>query len=271
MRITTIWRYPVKSMLGEQVDAARVDAGGIAFDRTLAVVDRVTGAVASAKHPRLWRSLLRYSVHIDAGTVLITSPSGWTLDALGPDVAESLSTALGRPVGISSERGSGAIVERPSPEDVLEHGVDADVPAATLEIGQGSPGTTFVDYAPVHLITSATLDEVGVEHVRYRPNLVLETPPGTPAFVENSWVGRELHVSGAAGTTVVLRICLPTPRCAVPTLEHGTLPRAPHAVRALMAANRVDVPGFGVLPCAGCYAEVVEGGDLQVGATVTLR
>jgi uncharacterized protein YcbX len=123
----------------------------------------------------------------------------------------------------------------------------------------------------VHLITSATLDEIGVEHVRYRPNVVLETPPGTPAFVENDWIGRELHVSSPRGTTAVLRISLPTPRCAVPTLEHGTLPRAPHAVRTLMASNRVDVPGFGTLPCAGCYAEVVRSGSVHVGDEVTLH
>jgi uncharacterized protein YcbX len=162
-------------------------------------------------------------------------------------------------------------VERPDPEDVLAHGVEATVPAATLEIGQGTPGTTFVDYAPVHLITSATLERIGTEHLRYRPNVVVETPPGTPAFVENDWVGRELHVRGGDGATTVLRVALPTPRCSVPTLEHGTLPRAPHAVRTLMAANRVDVPGFGVLPCAGAYAEVGRGGTVHVGDEVTLQ
>ena len=271
MRITTVWRYPVKSMLGERIDAARVQAAGLASDRGVALIDRATGLVATAKHPRLWRHLLRYSAAVRDGRVLITSPAGWTRDALEPAVDELLSDELGRAVQVCVERPHTAAVERPDPEDVLDQGVEATVPAATLEIGQGTPGTTFVDYAPVHLITSATLARIGTEHLRYRPNLVVETPPDTPPFVENDWVGRELHVTGGDGATTVLRIALPTPRCSVPTLEHGPLPRAAHAVRTLMRDNRVDVPGFGVLPCAGCYAEVVQGGIVRVGDEVTLR
>ena len=60
---------------------------------------------------------------------------------------------------------------------------------------------------------------------------------------------------------------LPTPRCAIPTLEHGPLPRDPAALRSLMAQNRVEVPGFGVLPAAGVYATVERSGPVGVGAT----
>lgn len=271
MRITTLWRYPVKSMLGERLDAVALEPAGLECDRGFALIDSSTGMVATAKHPRLWRDLLKYSATVADGRVLITSPSGWTLDARDPDVGERLSAALGRPVRLASDRPEAATVERPAPEDVLDHGVEAEVEAATLEIGQGTPGATFVDYAPVHVITSATVERIGTEHLRYRPNVVVETPPGTEPFVENAWVGRELHVSDGAGGTTVLRVTLPTPRCSVPTLEHGELPRAPHAVRTLMTANRVDVSGFGVLPCAGAYAEVVHGGLVHVGDEIDLR
>jgi hypothetical protein len=148
---------------------------------------------------------------------------------------------------------------------VLEHGVEAEVPFATLEIAQGTPGGNFVDYAPVHLITTATLDHIGVPALRYRPNLVVDVPGAAP-YAENDWVGREIAVGD-----VLLRGTLPTPRCSVPTLEHGDLPRSPQAVRTVMAENRVDVPGFGLLPCAGVYAEVLAGGPVRVGDAVTLR
>jgi uncharacterized protein YcbX len=68
----------------------------------------------------------------------------------------------------------------------------------------------------------------------------------------------------------VLRVTLPTPRCSVPTLEHGSLGRAPDAVRTPMRENRVDVPGFGKLPCTGCYAVVVRPGTVRVGDGVTV-
>jgi hypothetical protein len=269
MRIAALWRYPVKSMLGERLDEARLDFAGVALDRGLAVIDVETGLVATAKHPRLWRRLLQYSAIVDGDRVLVTSPTGWTRHAFAPDLDEVLSCGLDRAVRVSSQRPAAATVERSDPLEVLEHGIEAVVATPTLEIGQGSPGSSFVDYAPVHVITTATLDAIGAEQVRFRPNLVVETPPGTAPYIENTWVGHELRVGG--DDTPVLRISLPTPRCAVPTLAHGPLPRAPHAVRTLMTANRIDVAGFGVLPCAGGYAEVVRGGTIHVGDELTVR
>lgn len=270
MRITALWRYPVKSMLGEPLEVSRVDAGGVAGDRALALVDDVTGMVATAKHPRLWRGLLRYTAASGDGGVRITSPAGWTRDALDPWVVDALAGELGRRVRVATDRPAAASVERPDPEEVLDRGVEAEVAAPTLEIAQGTTGGSFVDHSPVHVITTATLAATGAESLRYRPNIVVETPDGTEPWVENTWMGRELHLTRDDGSSVTLTVSLPTPRCSVPTLEHGDLPRAPHAVREPMRANRVEVPGFGVLPCAGAYAQVTRGGELRVGDTVTL-
>jgi uncharacterized protein len=265
VQVRSLHRYPVKSMLGEQLDCAHVGDHGLLRDRGLALVDTTTGLVATAKHPRLWRDLLRYTAKVHGDQVLISSPGRWTLDSRHPDLDALLSTGLGRSVQLRQERPRGSRVERPDPEDVLTHGVQATVPAALLEIGQGSSGSNFVDYAPVHLITTATLAELDVEPRRYRPNIVIETPAGTPPYAENDWVGHQLDIGD-----VVLEIVLPTPRCAVPTLEHGDLPRAPQAVRKLMTDNRIDVPGFGVLPCAGAYARVLKGGTIDRGAPVAV-
>jgi uncharacterized protein len=164
-------------------------------------------------------------------------------------------------VRVATKRPAGAAVERPAPEDVLEHGVEADVPYETLEIAQGAPQAAFVDYAAVHLITTATLRRTGAEAVRYRPNVVVDA--AEEPFVENGWVGREIVIG-----EVRLRGTLPTPRCSVPTLAHGDLPREPRAVRSLLTDNRVEVPGFGVLPCAGLYADVLAGGVVRIGDEV---
>jgi uncharacterized protein YcbX len=250
-------RYPVKSMLGEELAESVIGPGGVEGDRALALVDTETGRVATAKHPRLWRGLLRLRASRNGTAVRITLPDGRSVEASDAKVHEVLSGAIGRSVQLTGTRPDGATVERPAPEDVLDHGVEADVPFETLEIAQGTPGSAFVDYASVHLITTATLERIGAEALRYRPNVVVETS-GAP-FAENEWVGRELTIG-----EVRLRVTLPTPRCAVPTLEHGDLPRAPHAVRVPLASNRVDVPGFGVLPCAGVYAEVVKGGTVRL-------
>jgi uncharacterized protein YcbX len=263
-QVGALRRYPVKSMLGEALHEAVVVEGGVEGDRTLALLDTATGRVATAKHPRLWRALLRFTATRESAGVRITLPDGRSVGATDEGIDELLSETLGRTVVLSATRPAGATVERPDPEDVLADGVEAEVPYETLEIAQGTTGGNFVDYAPVHLITTATLDRIGTEAVRYRPNVVITTPSGTP-YAENDWVGREIMIG-----EVRLRGILPTPRCSVPTLEHGPLPRATHAVRVPLTENRVEVPGFGVLPCAGVYAEVIRGGVVREGDAVVL-
>lgn len=263
--VTRLRRYPVKSMLGEELTEAVLTRSGVDRDRLLALVDAETGRVASAKQPRLWRGLLQCTATWDGDAPAITLPDGRAIGPGDSNVDAALSAALGRRVHLSDTRRDGAALARPAPEDVIEQGADADVAYEMLEIGQGTEGSTFVDYAPVHLITTSTVAHLDTEVVRYRPNVVLETPSEEP-FAENDWPGREITIG-----TVRLRGIIPTPRCAIPTLEHGGLPRALHAVRSLLTQNRVDVPGFGVLPSAGLYAEVLEPGTIQPGDTAVLN
>lgn len=266
MHVESLRRYPVKSMLGEIVTTMFVDERGGDGDRRLALVDAVTGRVASAKQPRLWRELLQFTASRNAGQVRIQVPDGTSVAADKPDIDALLSRLLGRSVHLVSKRPQGATLERPDPEKVLEMGVDAEVDSRIVEIAQATPGDSFTDLAPLHAITTATCKRVGTEVLRYRPNLVIATPPGYPPYAENTWVGREL----AVGETR-LRVLKTTSRCAVPTLEHGTLPRALHALRTLVAENRVDTPGFGAAPCAGVYLEVVTEGTIRTGDPVTLH
>ncbi|MGH3637140.1 MAG: MOSC N-terminal beta barrel domain-containing protein, partial [Mycobacterium sp.] len=127
LRVQSLRRYPVKSMLGEDVTEMIVDERGADGDRRLALVDAATGRVASAKQPRLWRMLLRLSASGDVGRVHIQLPDGADVAADDPDIDELLSRLVGRPVRLISERPQGATLERPDPEKVLELGVDAEV------------------------------------------------------------------------------------------------------------------------------------------------
>lgn len=265
LRVGSLYRYPVKSMLGESVDSIFIDARGAEGDRRLALIDESSGRVASAKQARLWRELLSCSAVTQDGGVLIRLPDGSTAATEDDHVDDVLSRFLGRSVRLGRSRSDGASIERADPDQVLEMGVDAEVDAPILELAQATPGDSFVDLAPVHAITTATLERIGVEAARYRPNLVIATPPGYPAYAENEWTGQVLSVGGTR-----LRAMGPTPRCVIPTLEHGELPRAPQALRTPAAENRVDAFGMGLLPCAGTYLEVVSEGTMQVGDPVSL-
>jgi len=270
-------RYPVKSMLGEDVDAGEVTFTGLAGDRRLAVVSRATGKIASAKFPRLWRDLLTVAVASaddDAtdGAVRITLPEGKTVWSSDADVDAVLSDLLDEPVTLTATPVPGAALDRAVPEAVLRDGVDAPVPAELMEIGGGGPPGTFVDFAPLHLLTTSTLDRIAeltphgrADLERYRPNVVIATTAA--GFIENDWLERILRV----GDGLVLRVIARTPRCAVPTLAHGALPRDPDALRVLARHNRVEpLDSLDPEPCAGVYAEVLRPGRIRTGDPVRL-
>lgn len=260
--VRALWRYPVKSMLGEELSAADITERGIDGDRMLALLDSETGKVASAKNPRLWRKLLTISAVTADGGIRMTGPDGAEIRH------DDLSEILGRAVALTAEPPPNASIDRAHPDEVLHAGVDADVAVHAIEL----PSGTFFDFSPLHLLTTATLDRISelsprgtVEVQRYRPNIVIHTDES--GFVENSWIGRELTV----GPALRLRITVPTPRCAVPTLAHGPLPRDPDALRVPAQHNRLEpLAGMGLHPCAGVHAQVVTPGRIVQGDCVLL-
>ena len=271
--VSVLRRYPVKSMLGEDLDEAEVSRSGLARDRRLAVVSRRTGKVASAKYPRLWRDMLTLSAEaLDDDTARITLPGGKKVSSTDPGVDEVLSALLDQPVTLTGTPPPGATLDRAVPDAVLRDGIRAEVPATLIEIGAAAPPGTFVDFAPLHLITTATLDRIAelspyrrARLERYRPNVVIRT--GDDGFTENDWLGRDLRV----GDDLVLRVIARTPRCAIPTLAHGDLPRDAEALRVVARHNRVrPLPDLDPEPCAGVYAEVLHPGRIRAGDLVRL-
>ncbi|MEV6965416.1 MOSC N-terminal beta barrel domain-containing protein [Hamadaea sp. NPDC051192] len=264
--VAQLWRYPVKSMLGEQVAEADVTERGMLGDRRWAVLDKETGKIASAKTPRLWRALLSCRATAGPDGAVVLGPDGRSL------ADDGLTELLGRPVTLADTPPPGASLDRSKPDQVLARGLDAEVEADVVQFGSAAPEGTFFDFAPLHLITTSTLRSVAalsprtaIEVERYRPNLVIETAES--GFPEHAWVGAELRI----GDGLVLRVIASTPRCAIPTLAHGELPRDTYALRVLAEHNRVPaLPGLNPEPCAGVYAQVVTPGRLRPGDHVAM-
>jgi uncharacterized protein YcbX len=268
--VAVLRRYPVKSMLGEDLPGCEVTRQGLSGDRVLGLVHRRTGKVASAKNPRLWRDLLRLHASFCGPEVRITFPGGVVIADADPGIDAALSEFLGQPVALAATPPPDATLDRAVPEEVLRDGVRATVSVEVSHIGGAAPGGNFVDFAPLHLLTTSTLDRIGalsprgtVELERYRPNIVIRA--GAPGFAENDWTDRDLRV----GPDVVIRVIARTPRCAVPTLAHGDLPRDAHALRVPAAHNRISaMADFGPQPCAGVYAQVLVPGRVSLGDIV---
>jgi len=271
-RVRDLWRYPVKSMRGEPLHAAQVSERGVAYDRSYALLDQETGKIASAKRPRLWGRLLQCQARVVSadGAVRIVLADGQELLASQDDAGAQLSALTGRAVHLVRTPPPAPEIERYWP-DVA--GLLLRDTVTSVRIGQGAPAGTFFDYAPLHLMTTATLAHLQalyprgqVDPRRFRPNLVIEAPDGTRGFVENGWIGRTLQI----GAEVRLRVTDPSPRCVVPTLPQGELAEDIGILRAVAEHNRPAVPALDgkQLPSLGVYASVERGGVIYTGDTV---
>src|SRR6266581_3988697 len=100
--VVSLWRYPVKSMMGEELNASEVTERGLLGDRTYALVDRADGKVASAKNPRKWPGLFDFRAgFVDAPRpgaplppVRITLPDGAVVTSGQSDLDRILSRVL---------------------------------------------------------------------------------------------------------------------------------------------------------------------------------
>src|SRR5947207_804073 len=112
--VVGLWRYPVKSMMGEELNSAEVTERGLVGDRQFAVVDAATGRVAGAKNPRKWGNFFDFrAAYVEPPqgkstlpAVRLTLPEGTVVTSDQPDLARVLSTALGREVAFAqAQRG----------------------------------------------------------------------------------------------------------------------------------------------------------------------
>jgi len=276
-RVAEVWRYPVKSMLGEQLDAVAVGERGLAGDRGYALVDRETGSVASAKHPSRWARLFELrAAYLEppdgAGElppVRITLPGGESTRSDDADADDVLSAVLGRAVQLVAHAPETVEIEQPVDADVSDA---APAPVKRGQIALLAPGT-FFDCAPVHLVTTASLAALGAANAssvfdvkRFRPNVLVDAGPDATGFVENAWVDRRVRI----GAELALDVLLSAPRCVMTTLAQPGLPADKAVLQTVARANRFEIPGLGPSSCVGVYAIVGAGGTVACGDPVSL-
>ena len=230
-QIAGIWRYPVKSMLGEQLDEVLVEDRGLAGDRLYAMREP-DGKLGSGKSTRRFRAiegLFRFSAAYEDGdtTPVITLPDGARLRGDDATVDGELSRLLKRDVSLARE---------------------AEV--------------SHFDRGPIHVLTTASLrclqrllPNATLDPRRFRPNILLET--GGVDFLEDGWLGRRLIL----GQNVELRVTERTERCIMTTFGQSELPADPTIFRAIANHNAL---------CLGVYATATTTGAVQIGDEVTL-
>jgi uncharacterized protein YcbX len=276
--VVSLWRYPVKSMMGEELNSSEVAVRGLLGDRAYALLDSTDGKVASAKNPRKWPRLFEFrAAFVDVPrhgsampAVRVALPDGTVVTSEQADLHGLLSRALERDVTFeAAERGQREVVESSFPNPWAAkaeeywpdmEGLDYRNTVTDFDLPEG----TFFDCAVVHVMTTATLDRLRelypqgrFEVRRFRPNVVVETTNGVKNFVENAWIGRTVYI----GEDVRLGITGPCPRCVMTTLAQGDLPKDSGIRRTAARHNQVHV---------GVYASVLRGGKVRRGDAVGL-
>jgi hypothetical protein len=210
--VTQLWRWPVKSMAGERVQALRIDTRGAGGDRTHAVLHEHKGEIkplTAREAPRLlaWRA--RYPFNLNGGLdparppfAVVTAPDGRNFRWGDPRLRHALAADLGRPVELRRDVG----------------GIQ-DLPRSLL------------------ITTEASLQALGeelhgeIDLRRFRPNLHLDLD--ADAWAELAWEGAELAFAGG----VRLRLLHPCERCAIPTRHPDTQIKWPFLLRHLHDAH----------------------------------
>ena len=205
--VATLWRYPVKSMLGEPCDQLELNARGVRGDRQFAVRS-ADGKFGSGKNSRRFRhieGLFTFRAQLAGDWPEITFPDGRRLRADDPTIDSALSAVLGTPVTLARE---------------------GDV--------------SHFDASPIHLVSTASLQwlqsrlpQSRVDERRFRPNITVRCDER-----ELSWLGRTLLIGG-----VELRVTAPTGRCVMTTSAQGDLPFDPKILRCIAQEAGED---FGV-------------------------
>lgn len=263
--VVSLWRYPVKSMLGEELNSAEITERGLLGDRVYGLLDPSNGKVVSYKNPKKWPKLFDFRATFvqppgrgeKIPPVRITLPDGNTVTSEQSELGRILSKVLGREVSFAAVAPKAPSLEEFWPDiEGLAHREKVTDELMAAE--------TFFDCATVHLLTTATIDRLRelypqgrFEVRRFRPNIVVAPVSGPKDFVENAWVGQTIVI----GSQVRLRIAGPCPRCVMTTLPQADLPNDPGILRTAAQHNGANV---------GVYAAVLQGGTIHRGDAVKL-
>lgn len=222
-RVSGIYRYPVKSMGGERLEAAPVTFQGIPGDRVQAFIQGNSTSTFPWLTGRQVPSMLHYRARVTSKElgVEVVTPSGRTVAADDPELLAEIEALAGQPVHrLADYRGS-------------------------------------FDVAPVTLIANASVAAIAeasgttLDPLRFRMTFYLDTGDETP-FIENAWVGRTVRIGENVRVVVTER----DQRCVMTTLDYPDSTGSPKVLRAIAELNGACAGVYAVVVAQG---EVREG------------
>ena len=278
-RVKTLWRYPVKSMMGEEISESLVTGLGLPGDRGWALRDNVQVRGAK-KFPVLMQCRARYTEEPKDDiipNVTLELPDGSRVTSDAADIHNRLSALVGKAVKLFPRQPAndeahyrrnekldaesllemfGRLPEEPLPD------LSTFPPDLLKEITEfTSPLGTYFDAFPITVLTTSWLDELAKRNpeaqfgaARFRPNFLID---GAEAgFAEEAWCGKRIRIGEAE-----FHCDIPTVRCSMTVQQTEDLPEDPKVLRTIVRESNQNV---------GAYARVAKAGRVRVGDSVEL-
>jgi uncharacterized protein YcbX len=255
--VESLWRYPVKSMRGEELDEMFAGYSGVYGDRLFAFRSSASPKGFPYLTGRQQRQMLRYRPrfrHPDKAARPINLTEA---ESMPPGVNPVSANPAELMVDVETPDGETVAIDNPALIGMLRAGIDENHQLTLLRSDRA-----MTDCRPLSLLTLQSVrqlsEEIGttVDKRRFRANIYVELTSGE-GFAEDRFVGRSLRI----GSKVILSILERDPRCMMITLDPDTGEKAPALLKKVAQAHS---------GMAGVYGAVLAEGMVRKGDSVEL-
>jgi uncharacterized protein YcbX len=256
-KVESLWRYPVKSMRGEEVQQAFLGFSGVYGDRLYAFHDTAAPEGFPFLTGREQEQMLLYQPRFRHPQEAASPPNLAQAEAAEPGLTPVYASTADLAADIETPSGEVLAIDDPSLIARLSEGMEGTHALSLLRSDR-----SFTDCRPVSVFSLQTVQQIGEEvgialdKRRFRANVYADLTPMS-GFAENGFVGRRLQIGSKAEIAVTDR----DPRCKMITLDPNTAEGSPEVLRRVR-----DYHGGK----AGLYGAVLVEGIVRPGDEIRL-
>lgn len=253
--VESLWRYPVKSMAGEELTEAFLGFSGVYGDRCYAFRDEAARRGFPYLNANVQQQMLLYRPRFRHPQRATAPPNLAEAQAITPGVTPASAEPGDMDLDVLTPEGEVVSIDDPQLLEMLRTGLRGEHILTLVHSDRA-----LTDCRPVSLISLQTIrqieEEVGspVDKRRFRANIHLELT-AEDGFAEDKWVGRRLRIGSRAVVAVLER----DPRCRMISLDPETGGHDPQVLRSVAQAHEAS---------AGIYCAVLTEGMVAKGDPV---
>jgi uncharacterized protein YcbX len=256
-KVESLWRYPVKSMRGEELDEAFAGYAGVYGDRLFAFKSSANEPGFPFFTGRDKRQMIRYRARFRYPEKAARPINLGEAEKLSPNINPISASAAELMIDVETPDGEMFAIDDPALIDNLRHGVDDRHELTLLRSDKA-----ITDCRPVSIFSLQSARKLGeetgvaVDKRRFRANIYIDLTT-SDGFAEDGFVGQSLRI----GPKVVVSILQRDARCMMITLDPDTGEKEPAILKKVAQAH----DGM-----AGVYGAVMVEGLIHKGDSVEL-